>query len=142
MHSLTLFARFLSHSHSPCCVSDMGLFTPLRDYSLISELGRGGNGVVFLGQSTRDDTRFKAVKVAKNSSFNMLGREHALMTKLDHINVVKVDDIQFSEDGVSLVGCSVSDYFQKMAREPLSSSHCLLWCSVSDLKAAVAIAEL
>ena len=91
----------------------MGLFTPLRDYSLISELGRGGNGVVFLGQSTRDDTRFKAVKVAKNSSFNMLGREHALMTKLDHINVVKVDDIQFSEDGVSLVGCSVSDYFQK-----------------------------
>ena len=118
----------------------MGLFTPSRDYSLISELGRGGNGVVFLGQSTRDDTRFKAVKVAKNSSFNMLGREHALMTKFDHINVVKVDDIQFSEDGVSLVRCSVSDLFSEDGVSPLPSSHFLLWCSVSDLKAAVAIA--
>lgn len=96
----------------------MGLFTPSRDYSLISELGRGGNGVVFLGQSTRDDTRFKAVKVAKNSSFNMLGREHALMTKFDHINVVKVDDIQFSEDGVSLVRCSVSDLFSEDGVSP------------------------
>ena len=66
----------------------VGMFTPSRDYSLLSELGRGGNGVVFLGQSADDSTQFRAIKVCKNVPYNR--QEYLVTMNLDHPNVVKV----------------------------------------------------
>ena len=75
----------------------LGTRTPKGDYCLIYELGKGGNGVVYLGQSIVDSTRFRAVKVTKNVARNM--KEYTAMTNFDHPNVVKVDDLQITEDG-------------------------------------------
>ena len=76
---------------------ELGTRTPKGDYCLIYELGKGGNGVVYLGQSIVDSTRFRAVKVTKNVARNM--KEYTAMTNFDHPNVVKVDDLQITEDG-------------------------------------------
>ena len=66
----------------------VGMFTPSRDYSLLNELGRGGNGVVYLGQSADDSTQFRAIKVCKNGPYNR--QEYLVTVNLDHPNVVKV----------------------------------------------------
>jgi hypothetical protein len=75
-----------------------GRATPKGDYALIHQLGKGAHGIVFLGQSMRDATEFKAVKVTKNIKRNM--NEHTAMTALgEHANVVKMYDLQVSRDG-------------------------------------------
>ena len=74
----------------------VGLFTPSRDYSLLNELGRGGNGVVFLGQSAGDSTQFRAIKVCKNVPYNR--QEYLVHMNLDHPNVVKVRIVYVTND--------------------------------------------
>ena len=49
----------------------VGQCTPAGDYRSIYKLGEGGNGLVFLGQSTLDTTQFKAIKVARHVPRNL-----------------------------------------------------------------------
>jgi len=73
-------------------------------YRILSKVGRGGMGAVYKALHTKFD-QLRALKVmsgdlAADPDFvTRFEREAVLMSKLQHPNVVRVDDIDESEDG-------------------------------------------
>jgi serine/threonine protein kinase len=73
-------------------------------YRILTKLGRGGMGAVYKALHTKFN-QFRALKVmlgewaANPESIQRFEREALLMSKLQHPNVVRVDDIDETEDG-------------------------------------------
>lgn len=73
-------------------------------YRILGKLGRGGMGAVYKALHTKFN-QFRALKVmvgewaANPESIQRFEREAVLMSKLQHPNVVRVDDIDETEDG-------------------------------------------
>ncbi len=73
-------------------------------YRIVGKLGRGGMGAVYKALHTKFD-QLRALKVmlgewaANPESIQRFEREAVLMSKLQHPNVVRVDDIDETEDG-------------------------------------------
>jgi len=76
-------------------------------YSIISRIGRGGMGLVYLARDTRLD-RQVAIKCLRTELFEpryreRFKREALLLAKLNHPNIVQIYDYQETEDQLALV---------------------------------------
>ena len=81
--------------------------TQIGHYSIISRIGRGGMGLVYLARDTRLD-RQVAIKCLRTELFEpryreRFKREALLLARLNHPNIVQIYDYQETEDQLALV---------------------------------------
>ena len=98
--------------------SSLGMLAPGASvgggrFTLVRALGRGGMGVVWLGQDTRLGEevalKFLPPEVAADPvALNDLRRETSRSHRLTHPNIIRIHDFQEQSDGVAFISMECS----------------------------------
>ncbi|MEO8182981.1 MAG: protein kinase, partial [Deltaproteobacteria bacterium] len=143
----------------PSVPTTMGL-APVRGgpklgrYEVISRLGRGGMGTVYLARITGDGgfRRLFAIKVLRShlsrsdEAGQMLLKEARIASRVDHPNIVSVVDVGSHEGQPYLVmdyvtGCSLADLLRSSARASTAAAVSIILETLAGLHAAHTLAD-
>ena len=143
----------------PPVPTSMGL-APVRGgpklgrYEVLSRLGRGGMGTVYLARITGDGgfRRLFAIKVLRShlsrsdEAGQMLLKEARIASRVDHPNIVSVVDVGSHEGQPYLVmdyvtGCSLADLLRSSARASTAAAVSIILETLAGLHAAHTLAD-
>jgi serine/threonine protein kinase len=126
----------------------------LGRYEVISRLGRGGMGTVYLARITGDGgfRRLFAIKVLRShlsksdEAGQMLLKEARIASRVDHPNIVSVVDVGSHEGQPYLVmdyvtGCSLADLLRSTARSSTAAAVSIILDTLAGLHAAHTLAD-
>ena len=126
----------------------------LGRYEVISRLGRGGMGTVYLARITGDGgfRRLFAIKVLRShlsksdEAGQMLLKEARIASRVDHPNIVSVVDVGSHENQPYLVmdyvtGCSLADLLRSSARSSTAAAVSIILDTLAGLHAAHTLAD-
>jgi serine/threonine protein kinase len=126
----------------------------LGRYEVISRLGRGGMGTVYLARITGDGgfRRLFAIKVLRShlsrsdEAGQMLLKEARIASRVDHPNIVSVVDVGSHEGQPYLVmdyvtGCSLADLLRSSARSSTAAAVSIILDTLAGLHAAHTLAD-
>ena len=107
-------------------------------FTLVRALGRGGMGVVWLGQDTRLGEqvalKFLPPEVAADTvALNDLRRETVRSHKLTHPNIIRIHDVQEQSDGVAFISMEFVDGPTLSAWRLEQAGQVLTWEQLSPL---------
>src|SRR5207344_2803921 len=126
----------------------------LGRYEVISRLGRGGMGTVYLARITGDGgfRRLFAIKVLRShlsrndEAGAMLLKEARIASRVDHPNIVSVVGVGSHEGQPYLVmdyvtGCSLADLLKSSARSSTAAAVSIILDTLAGLHAAHTLAD-
>jgi serine/threonine protein kinase len=126
----------------------------LGRYEVLSRLGRGGMGTVYLARITGDGgfRRLFAIKVLRShlsrndEAGQMLLKEARIASRVDHPNIVSVVDVGSHEGQPYLVmdyvtGCNLADLLKSNARASTAAAVSIILDTLAGLHAAHMLAD-
>ena len=126
----------------------------LGRYEVLSRLGRGGMGTVYLARITGDGgfRRLFAIKVLRShlsrsdEATQMLLKEARIASRVDHPNIVSVVDVGSHEGQPYLVmdyitGCSLADLLKASVRASTAAAVSIILDTLAGLHAAHTLAD-
>jgi serine/threonine-protein kinase len=139
---------------SPLATTQVRGGPKLGRYEVISRLGRGGMGTVYLARITGDGgfRRLFAIKVLRShlsrsdEAGQMLLKEARIASRIDHPNIVSVVDVGSHEGQPYLVmdyvtGCSLADLLRTNSKYSTAAAVSIIIDTLAGLHAAHTLAD-